>query len=326
MNYIKLTRPVNLFIIAATMYLFRNCLVAASPYKLFYVSHVLNNLEFLLLVLATLFIAAGGYVVNDIFDVDIDRLNRPQKVIIGNTVDETAAYNFYKMLCLLGVVCTLALAFLTKNFRLSTLPIIVMVILNFYAHTFKKQLIVGNFMIALCTSFTILLIALFESSETGEITANESYIRSGIAIAAIVYGLFAFFTTFLREIVKDIEDMEGDGQFGSRTIPIVFGMKGAKITAYVLCFLLLLLLVSFMWFFPTVKLKIVSVFIGIGLVLPLLAIIFFIIRAKSSANFHFVSNLIKVFMCLGIATMLYFRSGIGPYLFVQYVNFINKLF
>ena len=94
MNYIKLTRPVNLFIIAATMYLFRNCLVAASPYKLFYVSHVLNNLEFLLLVLATLFIAAGGYVVNDIFDVDIDRLNRPQKVIIGKTVDETAAYIF----------------------------------------------------------------------------------------------------------------------------------------------------------------------------------------------------------------------------------------
>ena len=326
MNYIKLIRPINLIIIATTMYLFRICLVAASPYKLFYVNPVLNNMEFLLLVFATLFIAAGGYVINDIFDVEIDLVNRPQKVIINKTVSETSAYNFYKILCVLGVLCTLILAFMTKNFRLSTLPVIVMVVLNFYAHTFKKQLIVGNFMIALCTSFTILLIALFESSETGEITANESYIRSGIAIAALVYGTFAFLTTFLRELIKDIEDIAGDEQSDCRTIPIVFGSKGAKITAYIICGLLLLLLGTFACFFPTVQLKIVSVFIGVGLIFPLLVIIFFIFRAKSVANYHFVSNLIKVFMCLGIVSMLYFRSGIGPYLFVQFVNFINKMF
>ena len=174
MNYLKLIRPVNLLIIIATMYLFRTCIVAASPYRTFYISHVMTDIQFLLLVLATLFIAAGGYVINDIFDVDIDTINRPEKVLIGNSIAETQAYTFYKILCGLGIICTIILAFLTKNFRLSTLPIIIMVILNFYAHTFKKQLIAGNLMIALCTSFTILLIALFESTSS-EGTSNDYF-------------------------------------------------------------------------------------------------------------------------------------------------------
>ena len=165
MNYLKLTRPVNLIIIAFTMYLFRYCLVDASPYHLFYIKHILTNTEFLLLVLSTLFIAAGGYVINDIFDVDIDMVNRPQKTIIGNAISEDSAYNFYKILCGMGILCTLVLTFLTKNYRLSLFPVIVMVILNFYAHTFKKQLIVGNFMISLCTSFTLSLIHIYGKEE-----------------------------------------------------------------------------------------------------------------------------------------------------------------
>ena len=325
MNYIKLVRPINLFIIATTMYLFRYCIVAASPYKIFSISHVLTDMQFLLLVLSTVFIAAGGYVINDIFDVNIDAINKPEKVLIGYKISEKQAYNVYKVLCVAGIICTLILGFSTNNFRLSMLPIIIMVILNFYAHTFKKQLIVGNFMIALCTSFTILIIALFEStSNIG--TANEWYVRSGIAIAAIVYSTFAFLTTFLREIIKDAEDQKGDELNGARTIPIVYGEKGAKLASYIICILLLMLLGSFAWFFPSLNIKNVSIFVLVGLILPLLIIIFFIIKAKTVSNYHFVSNLIKVFMCLGIATMLYFRSVVGPYTFVQYANFIKKLF
>lgn len=325
MSYIKLTRPLNLLIVIVTMYMFRYTLVAAAPYKSFYITNVLSEIQFFFLVLATVFIAAGGYVINDIYDIDIDNINRPTKVLIGDKISETQAYNLYKILCVLGIVCTLTLAFMTGNFRLSTLPIIIMVILNFYAHTFKKQLIVGNFMIALCTSFTILLIGLFESS-SNEGSSNDWYIRSGIAIAAIIYSLFAFLTTFLREIIKDMEDQKGDEQYGARTIPIVYGVKGAKIFALAICFILLLLLISLIWFFPSINIKNVSIFIAFGLVLPLFVIIFFIIKSKSTVNYHFVSNLIKYFMCIGIGTMLYFTTGIGPYIFVQYANFLKKLF
>lgn len=327
MNYLKLTRPVNLLIIAVTMYLFRICIVAASPYKLFYIGHVLSETAFGMLVLATLFIAAGGYVINDIFDSDIDAVNRPGRTIVGTHISETAAYNLYKLLCLLGILCTLALAFITRNYRLSSLPVIIMVILNFYAHTFKKQLIVGNFMISLCTAFTIWLIALFETGDNSmELSPNESYVRSGIAIAALVYGLFAFLTTFLREVIKDAEDKEGDSQYDARTIPIVFGDKGTKIAALLLSLLLLLMLSSFAWFFPSILIKKVPYFIIFGLILPLLLIIYLIFRAKNPGQYHFISNLVKLFMCLGIASLLYFRSGIGPYIFVQYANFLKKLF
>jgi 4-hydroxybenzoate polyprenyltransferase len=326
MNYLKLIRPLNLLIIAATMYLFRLCIVVASPYKLFYIQHVLSDIEFLLLVLSTLFIAAGGYVINDIFDADMDALNRPRRVLVGYRVSESGAYNLYKFLCVAGIACTLALAVMTKNYRLSTLPVIIMVILNFYAHTFKKQLVVGNFMISLCTCFTILLIALFETGDVSrELTPNESYVRSGIALAAVVYSLFAFLTTFLREMVKDVEDMKGDEQHGCRTIPIIYGFKGVRITSLVIGLIILFMLASFVWFFPNIHLRKLSFFIGFGLILPLLAIIFLIFKSKTPLQFHFISNLIKVFMCLGIATMLYFRTGIGPYIFVQYVNFLKKL-
>ena len=86
-NYIKLIRPVNLLIIIITMYLFRYSFVAATPYKTLYISYVMSHFQFFILVLATVFIAAGGYVINDIFDVDIDTVNKPTKVIIGNTIN-----------------------------------------------------------------------------------------------------------------------------------------------------------------------------------------------------------------------------------------------
>lgn len=325
MNYLKLIRPFNLIMIALTMYLFRICIVAATPYKFFYIEPVLSDVAFFFLVMATVLIAAGGYVVNDIFDSDIDAVNRAHKVIVGAALSEDAAYKFYKVLCGLGIACTLVLAVLTKNYRLSSIPVVIMVMLNFYAHTFKKQMIVGNFIIALCTSFTIFIIALFESTDKTDLTPNEVYIRSGIAIAASVYGLFAFLTTFLREIIKDVEDEAGDEQYGCKTIPIVFGHTGAKLSAYAISMLLLLLLGSFVWFFPGLEKKNIAYFIVFALVFPVFLINFLIFKAKYVINYHFISNLIKVFMVIGISTMLYFCSGIGPYVFVQYANFLKKL-
>lgn len=325
-NYIKLIRPINLVIIILTICLFRYTFVAASPYKTLYISYVMTHFQFFILVLATVFIAAGGYVINDIFDVDIDTVNKPSKVIVGNTINENNAYNLYKMLCILGVICTLILAFSTKNYRLSLMPIIIMVILNFYAHTFKKQLIVGNFMIALCTASTIFLIALFEAGTQTEFNANEMIVRSGIAIAAAMYGGFAFLTTFLREIIKDMEDKEGDEQYGCRTIPIVFGNKGAKIIGMVLVFKIIVILISWMLFFPNLLMKNASYFVGGALLFPLVVIAVLFIMANTKKQYNFLSNVLKVYMLVGISSMLFFISGNGPYVFVQYINYMKKFF
>jgi 4-hydroxybenzoate polyprenyltransferase len=325
MNYLKLIRPVNLIMIALTMYLFRITMVTASPYKLFYIQHVLSELQFFLLVLSTVLVAAGGYVVNDIFDEEIDLVNRPGKVIVGQSISSTAAYTYYKILCAGAITAVIVLAVLTGNYRLSAIPVVVMVVLNFYAHTFKRQYFTGNFFVSLSAAFTILIIALFENSPADGLTDNETYVRSGIAIAALMYGGFAFLTTFLREIIKDIEDLHGDAQYGCSTIPVKSGISGAKIAAYICCSLLFVVLLSLMLFFPNVELKRVAVFIAVWLVLPLLLICFLIAKAKKTGDFHFISSLVKLYMLMGILTMLGFRSGNGPYLFVQYVNYLKKL-
>lgn len=325
MYYLRLIRPVNIIMIVLTMYLFRITMVTASPYKLFYIQHVLSEFQFFLLVLATVLVAAGGYVVNDIFDEDIDRINRPEKLIVGKLISSSAAYTFYKILCLLAIVVVVILAISTKSYRLSSIPLVIMIILNFYAHTFKRQFITGNFFVSLSAAFTLLLIALFESTASDELSDNETYVRSGIAIAAIVYGGFAFLTTFLREVIKDMEDMEGDEQYGCNTIPIKLGLKGGKIVAVGCSSLLGLFLLTLVFFFPKVELKYVSWFIVVWLILPLFFIIFKIAKAVQVKDFHFISNLVKIYMLMGVLTMIGFKSGNGPYLFVQYVNFLKKL-
>ncbi len=326
MNYLKLIRPINLIILALTMFLFRVCLASASAYKLFSVYSILSSSEFLLLVLASVFIAAGGYVINDIYDIEIDIINRPNKLIVGNSISEDNAYNLYKLLCFLGILCTLLLAFLTKNYRLSTLPIVIMVVLNFYAHTFKRQLIVGNFMIALSASFAILLIALFEIGDAGvELSSNESYIKSGIVISGVVYALFAFLTTFMREIIKDIEDVNGDQQYGCSTIPIVFGIKVAKVVVVILGVLILGLLISFVHFFYILQLMKTVYILGLALVFPLFVILLMVVLAKKMNWFSNISRLLKLFICIGLASMLYFLDGSGPHIFVEYINYLKKL-
>lgn len=325
MNCLKLIRPLNLLIIALTMILFRVCIVAASPYKLFYISTVLSTLEFALLVIITITVAASGYVINDIFDVEIDAINRPHRVIVGQQISETQAYNFYKLLCGISIFGSILLAILTKNIRLSMLPLLLLVVLNFYAHTFKKQLIVGNFLIALLSAFVIWLIALFETTVVSTDTDLQTQVKSGIAIAGFMYGLFAFLTTFMREIVKDLEDMEGDKAGDCNTIPFAFGVVKAKIIVSGFSLIILMILSLFVWFFPSIQIKNVPVFIVILLILPLIFINILLFIAKTPKSYNFVSNLLKIYMVLGIASLLYFRSGIGPYIFMQFANFIEKL-
>lgn len=324
MYYLKIVRPLNLLMIAITMLLFRVCIIAASPYKIFYVQPELSNVSYVFLMLSTLFIAAGGYVINDIFDAEIDAINRQHTVIVKKHISENVAYNYYKILCLLGVIFTFLLAFFSHNFRLSMLPLIIMVILNFYAHSFKKQFFIGNFMIAISTAFVIILPMLFEAVSNDADNDMQTEIKTGIIIAGIVYGLFAFLSTLLREIVKDMEDINGDEQLGCRTIPVVLGVKKTKYIATVIAFILLIQLSVFAYFFPSIQIKNVSLVIILGLILPLIAIVVSLFFAKTASNYHNVSNLIKVFMFLGIASMLYFIGGTGPYIFMQFINFVQK--
>ncbi|HUM51622.1 MAG TPA: geranylgeranylglycerol-phosphate geranylgeranyltransferase [Chitinophagales bacterium] len=325
MNYLKLIRPINLLVIIGTMCLFWYSFLVANGYKIFRLLPLMTNFQFFLLVFSTVCIAAGGYIINDIYDADIDTFNRPNRVIVGQKISETTAYNFYKLTCLISVIATLTLAYLTKEYRLSTFPIIIMVVLFFYASMFKKQLILGNLTVAFCSAFTILLISLFESGGNYLMGPNETAYRSSIFIGALVYSLFAFLTTFIREIVKDIEDKAGDEQYDCKTIPIQFGDLTAKIVCSVFAFIIVSMLLTFVFFFIKMDIEKVPLFIILLLILPLVLIIGYLFIAKTVKQMHIVSNLIKIYMVLGIASMLYFSNGLSPIL-INYVAYLKQLF
>lgn len=327
MNYIKLVRPINLLFIIYILILFRFAFILPSFYKLYDYTPELNTFQFIILVLITVLTAAGGYVINDIYDSDIDLVNRPNKVIIDKTISVDDAYNFYKILCLGVVVLSVVLTFSTKNYGLATIPILIVVVLNFYAQIFKRMFFVGNFIISLLAAVVILLPALYENKVVITNSKVVSDIKSGILIAAICYAVFAFATTFLREIVKDIQDEKGDKQYGCKTIPIVLGNLKTKIVITILVAFLLAYEFTFAQFFPSLNIKLVHLYIDFILIVPLLLILVLIWLSKREAHYAFISNLLKVYMLIGVSTMFYFVyvSGSASYLFIQYINYLKKI-
>ncbi|HMZ93720.1 MAG TPA: geranylgeranylglycerol-phosphate geranylgeranyltransferase [Chitinophagales bacterium] len=328
MNYIKLIRPINILFIIFIMILFRYAFVLPNFYKVYDFSSELSTFQFILLLLVTVFTAASGYVINDIYDSDIDLVNKPQKVIIDKTIGVDDAYNFYKILALITILLSVTLTISTKNYGLATIPILILVALNFYAQIFKKLFLIGNLIIALFSAMVILLPALYESKTNLDTPKIVIDIKSGILTAAICYALFAFFTTFIREIVKDMQDIEGDKQYGCKTVPIVLGSTKSKILISVIAIFLLLFIFSFAQFFPSLNIQYIHLYIDIILILPFIFIIALLWWGKTNNHYRLVSGALKTYMLIGVCTMFYFVyvSGAASYLFVQYANFIKKIF
>jgi 4-hydroxybenzoate polyprenyltransferase len=325
-EYIKLIRPTNILFIILIMLLYRFAFILPTFYDIYNFEPALNNLEYIILILITTITAASGYIINDIYDSDIDLINKPQKVIIDKSIAVDDAYNFYKILCLISTLLTITLAILTNNYKLATLPIIILVALNFYAQFFKKQFIIGNLIIAVFAALVILLPALYESSTlTDDITINQ--IKSGIFAAGLCYATFAFLSTWLREIVKDMQDIEGDKAFACQTIPIKLGIFKTKIINSIIIQLIATFIVSFTLFFPTIDVLYLNIYIYTLLLFPLIFILIINWWSKSKKQFQVFGNLIKIYMLIGVCTMIYFiyASGTGSYIFMQYFSFIKKI-
>jgi len=262
----------------------------------------LPNSLFLLLVIINVLLAAAGYIINDYFDRKIDSINRPQKVIIGNTVHRRFAIILHSTLN--GIAVILA-AFLSWYFRK---PIIVIAYIMLggiywlYSTTYKKQFLLGNIIVASVTASIPLQVIYFDllalNSAYDELLLNNnlSFVVLFYWIAA--FALFAFLINLLREIVKDIEDFEGDRSYGCNTLPVVAGMKTSKIVAIVLTFSILWLL-SFLYFkFLNDNISKWYLLFTVGV--PLLIAALLIARAKTVKHYHNISWLIKLIMLTGV--------------------------
>lgn len=305
LNILGMFRWANLLMMAAALALTRYC-IFLTVYRAAGVPLQAGFLEFLLLLFATLLIAAGGYVVNDILDTGLDELNKPGKNIVGDRISEKTAWTLYYSLSAAGILAGALLAWLAGKAELGILFLVVATSLYYYSLKYKYLAFWGNFTVALLTALAVAIYWLFEFFFLKK--APEQFIPVSTYFGLInrlvaACAAFAFLTTMIREIIKDAQDLDGDARFGCRTIPIVLGIKNTHLLLILLLAILVILLIL-------VQVYIFNSFmiLALFLTLPLLmsaGTAVYLIRSKNKADYRRLSLLMKLVMAAGLLSMVF---------------------
>lgn len=258
--------------------------------------------QYALLVLSTILIAAGGYVINDIMDQETDLENHPDKVIIGKHISESKAYTIYVTLTIIGVGLGFILANTVKHANLGVLFVLIATLLYFYATTLKQIAIVGNIIVAALLAFSVIVIGVFDIfPNTFDINAEQMRLAFAILLD---YALFAFVINLVREIIKDCEDEKGDRLEGMKTLPVLLGTPITSKIAFVVLLLPTVYLFYYIHNYLFSHNLFMSVFYVFALVLaPMIFCLVKIWNAKEKSDFHFISTLLKWIIFFGILSV-----------------------
>lgn len=275
-------------------------LIKYTLFQHFDVALALTPFIFSLLVFATVCIAAGGNVINDIQDVAIDKINKPNKVIVGKSISEKAAYNFYIILTSLGVL----LGFIVSNSivkpSLAVVFILVAALLYWYATFLKSMLFIGNLLISLLVGFSLLIVILFDIFPA--LNETDKSIQLLLSKTVLWYAIAALFLNFIREVVKDIQDINGDKNGERSTLPIVLGISRTTTLVFGLGVFSLFMILFFAYnnLYQHTFLLFYFIFLLGG---PLLIFSIKAWSAKKPKDYTLLSILLKIIMFLGICSI-----------------------
>lgn len=296
--FLRLIRWPNLVFILLTQVLFYYCIYL----PLFETDH---TRELIWLIIASVFIAGAGYIINDYFDLNIDQINKPKKNVFVRSINRRWAIICHFLLSAAGIVAT-ALAVGLGKWYLILANILCIILLWFYSTSFKRQLLIGNIVIALLTAWTVLIL-FFAFTEPREAVVGGTPATVKFFRITFLYAGFAFIVSMIREAIKDMEDMEGDARYGCKTLPIIAGIRTTKIYVAVwsvvflaALIILQLYIMQFQWWYD----------MAYGLVFiiaPLICLIIQLSKANKSSDFTKLSNLSKFIMFTGILSMIFFR-------------------
>ena len=317
--FFKLLRPVNLVIIAVSMFALRY-LILLPLLSIKGIPLIISRFDFSLLVMGTLFIAGAGNIINDYFDIRPDRLNKHHKVIVGKFIKRRVAMSSHVILSTLGFFISAYVAIKYDIPWMLFFQIIAITMLWLYSASFKKSFILGNLIVAFLTACIPLLVisfdipAFFQSEGFSFPYIEAPYGDFKVVIFfTLVYAGFAFLLNLIREIIKDIADMKGDKEINARTMPLVLGVNATKKVINSLSLFTVLLLVYIQQsFMPD---KVTSIYLLVFIVLPLLLGIYKLKNAQKSRQFLKASNYIKITMASGLAYLLLFN-----YLFTNHFS------
>ena len=295
MKFLKLIRYQNLLLLAFMQLIFRYVFFQSQDIPL-----ALADWQYGLFVLSTVLIAAGGYVINNIFDQHTDTINKPNTVVIGKSISETQGYNIYIALTATGVSIGFYLSNVIAKPGFATIFILIAATLYLYATSLKQMMLIGNIMVALL-SFSVVIIGIFDLFPTIH-EGNQQQMANLFSIL-LDYTIFAFMINLLREIVKDIEDVDGDYNMGMNTLPIAIGKSRATKIVFVLSFIPLLLILHYIYNY-LFGLLFVTLYLLFFVVAPLLYFTIKIGAATSKKEFHNLSLLLKWILLFGILSIV----------------------
>lgn len=272
-SLIRLTRFWNLLILGLAQYFTAAFLLSVD---------MTGRYELFLLTSSTMIIAAAGYVINDYYDVKIDLINKPERVVIGKGVTRRYTLLFHTILSLTGVAIGFVL-----DWKIGVINFGCAFLLWLYSNALKRLPFIGNLTVGLLTGLSVFVV-------------NILYLPPLVSV--LIYSLFAFFITLVREIIKDLEDLKGDDTFGCRTLPIVWGIRRTKVFIYFLLVLFTALVVSLNQWVTSLPMQ----FFAWTLFLPMVVLLGWLSRADTRRDFYYLSQFSKVIMLAGVLSMAFF--------------------
>ena len=303
--YLQLLRVGNLTFVAILLYVMEKW-VATPLLQLEQFGELMPWWILTLLIVSVVGIAAGGYVINDYFDVKIDRINRPDNLVVTRIISRDAAMNLFYGLTAVGVIAGTVVAWWAHSWTLLFTYVVIPGLLWFYSASYKRMFLIGNLVVSFASAIVPLLVAI----------ANADYLhhlyQNALAYSPIIgelyvwtggFAIFAFLLTWVREIVKDIEDIEGDREMECRTLPIVWGDKVAKIIATLLLMAIAILIVYMLFAvlpFSHEWKSLPTRYVVFGLIVPILCSIVLLWAANSRTEYHRVQTIIKFAMFMGM--------------------------
>ncbi|MFY0483865.1 geranylgeranylglycerol-phosphate geranylgeranyltransferase [Flavobacterium sp. PLA-1-15] len=298
MKFLKLIRYQNLLMIALMQLIFKYGFLDLQNIPL-----ALNDWQYLLLILTTVLLAGGGYLINNIFDKETDNINKPDDVVVGKFISEDKAFNTYIAFNIVGVGIGFYLANVIGKPAFALVFILISAVLYLYASSLKQSLLIGNVIVALLTSFTVIIIGIFNLYPL--ITPDNQAFLGLLFKVLLDYAIFAFIINFIREIVKDLEDVNGDYNQGMNTLPIALGVTRTVRVVFLLSFIPIVILLYYVneYYFIN-ELYIATIYCLLLIVAPL---IYFTVKSASAKNkqdFHHLSQVLKFVLFFGILSAL----------------------
>lgn len=295
LSFLKLIRPVNLLFIALT-----ELLIRYSFYDSINASYILSDFGYILGVIATLCIAGAGNTINDIYDIEADKINKPQRLIIGRKISEKKATYLFITLNIIGVGIGFYLANSIGRPGFSAILIVISALLYIYSSYLKHIAIIGNLVISILVALVVILPPVFDLLPA--ITSQNRESQSLVFSILLDYAVFAFLINLLREIVKDEQDINGDHHAGIQTLPILIGIRRTNLIVFGLGVFVssLILYFTYTYLFRNTAAVLYILFL---IMAPLLYFLINSLGAKKKKDFKRLSLILKLILFFGLISL-----------------------